>query len=317
MAYTPHQKRVARKIYRRGRKMKVSHKEMIAALETGLVEANLGNPRGGEGTSSGWRQETTSSYPNVNRRDVDAAAKRFFSETRTHRRRGQTAGQLAQAVQRSAYPSRYDQRKGQAKDLQQWLKKEYKRGGGGGEPGTRTTTKRTPGINRSPERQALKLQYLQNRNNPSALLSLAQGLGEAQDVPGKVIRKTTRVKRGGGRRGDEARPGGGYMGTERLARGAAKGLPVSSLKRDRKNTSSGGISDHWVGKKNAYAVDIAAAGSYGDKVLEKVARRLGVRPVAGSYARQTIKRGGKKYSVQLLWKVEGHHDHVHVGITRI
>ncbi len=171
---------------------------MIAALETGLVESTLRNLPGGDGSSVGWRQETASSYPNVNRRDVAGGARRFFEEAKGGNRRG-TAGKLAQSVQRSAFPGRYDQVKGQAKDLQQWLKKEYKRGkGGGGKPGgkgaytTRKPDKVTPGIDRSEDRQQLKLSYLENRHDPDALLGLASGLKEAQDtpevrIPGKVV----------------------------------------------------------------------------------------------------------------------------------
>lgn len=57
-------------------------------------------------------------------------------------------------------------------------------------PEFETTT--TPGVDNSQARQALKLGYLQQRNNPDALLNLAAGLRDAQDVPGTSTTKAIR-----------------------------------------------------------------------------------------------------------------------------
>lgn len=112
--------------------------------------------------------------------------------------------------------------------------------------------------------------------------------------------------------------GGGYAGTQKVVQSATQGLPVSSTKRDRKLTSSGNISDHWKGNKNAYAHDLPAAGAAGDRIFRIVAKRLGLKNARpGTYQRYPVKINGNRYVVQLLWKVEGHYDHVHVGVKRI
>jgi hypothetical protein len=49
-------------------------------------------------------------------------------------------------------------------------------------PARRDTTSITPGVDNSQLRQQLKLSYLDNRHNPDALLQLAAGLHQAQDV---------------------------------------------------------------------------------------------------------------------------------------
>lgn len=133
MALTHEQRRVAYHIYDVGRRKHASRRQILAALETGLVESHLTNPHHGDGTSIGWRQETASSYPGVNRLSVRGAAGRFFTEIQGAH--GGTPGQMAQAVQRSAFPGRYDAVQGQAKDILHWLEKNYgslKAGGGGG-----------------------------------------------------------------------------------------------------------------------------------------------------------------------------------------
>lgn len=118
MALTGSQKKIARQIITAGKRSGASKKELIAGLETGLVESNLSNPAGGDGTSQGWRQETSSSYPGVNRRNVMQSAQRFFRETKqAGAGKGEKAGTLAQSVQRSAYPDRYQQRSAEAKAI--------------------------------------------------------------------------------------------------------------------------------------------------------------------------------------------------------
>jgi murein DD-endopeptidase MepM/ murein hydrolase activator NlpD len=114
---SPEQQRVLSTILRVARRVHASPKERLAAVETGLVETHLRNLRYGDGSSLGWRQETSSSYPNVNRLNVAGAARRFFSETRSVRGKYGTAGALAQAVQRSAYPDRYQAARGQALEI--------------------------------------------------------------------------------------------------------------------------------------------------------------------------------------------------------
>jgi cell wall-associated NlpC family hydrolase len=103
-------------------------KELLAAAETGLVEAPyFANPAGGGADSEGWRQERRQYYPNP--RNVKASADRFFqesvSDTGGARGKGQTAGELAQTIQASAYPERYDAVKPEANAIV----KAFERGG--------------------------------------------------------------------------------------------------------------------------------------------------------------------------------------------
>jgi len=125
---TAQQSKVARTVLRRGVKAGATKKELLAAAETGLVEAPyFANPAGGDADSEGWRQERSMYYPNP--RNVKASADRFFqesiSDTGGARGKGQTAGELAQTIQASAYPERYDAVKPEANAIV----KAFKRGG--------------------------------------------------------------------------------------------------------------------------------------------------------------------------------------------
>jgi hypothetical protein len=123
---TPEQAAVAQTVIQTGQQMGATRKELLAAIETGLVESNLQNLNYGDADSLGWRQERASIYgtgptgPN----NVRAAARRFFQESGPdgNRGAGMTAGNLAQAIQGSAFPERYDQRRADAlrilRDLQ-------------------------------------------------------------------------------------------------------------------------------------------------------------------------------------------------------
>lgn len=112
----PEQTEVASKVLSQGLKEDATKKELQAAAETGLVESDFRNLPGGHADSEGWRQERRSLYPNP--RNVKASAKRYFQETEAAGKgRGMTSGQLAQAVQRSAFPERYDERKGEARKI--------------------------------------------------------------------------------------------------------------------------------------------------------------------------------------------------------
>jgi hypothetical protein len=120
---TPQASQVARKVLARGEKADATRKEKLAAAETGLVESDFENLPGGDADSEGWRQERRMYYPNP--RNVKASAGRFFAETASAGRgRGETAGALAQSVQRSAFPERYDERKPEANAIL----KAYERG---------------------------------------------------------------------------------------------------------------------------------------------------------------------------------------------
>lgn len=127
---TPQQSKVARTVLRRGVKADATRRELLAAAETGLVEApNFENPAGGDADSEGWRQERTSIYGTgpTGPRNVKRSADRFFEEIRTDpgAATAPTAGAAAQAAQGSAYPERYDERKPEANAIV----KAFERGG--------------------------------------------------------------------------------------------------------------------------------------------------------------------------------------------
>jgi len=117
MQLTSEQKRVLGRILAVGRQVGASPKELKAAVETGIVEANLTNPPGGDRDSQGWRQERASLYPDP--QNLEASIRRFYKETRAVRGKYGSAGDLAAAVQRPAaqYRGRYQQNSGLANSL--------------------------------------------------------------------------------------------------------------------------------------------------------------------------------------------------------
>ncbi len=121
------------------------------------------------------------------------------------------------------------------------------------------------------------------------------------------------------------RAGGGWGGSQGVADRAVSiargmGIPVTSTKRDLATTRRVGSStgsDHYTGNRNAYAVDFGVSGSRGTELARRIADAYGIpRSSIGTYNRHTIDVGGQRYSVQLLWQVSGHYDHVHVGVRR-
>ena len=76
-------------------------------------------------------------------------------------------------------------------------------------------------------------------------------------------------------------------------------------------TATGGRSDHQGPPETAWAADMPATGEKGDRLAEALAKRFGFKNKgAGSFTR-VVADG---YSYQLLWKVQGHFDHVHFGV---
>lgn len=347
MALTAEQKHVLTTVLAVAHKVGATAKEKKAAVETAIVEANLGNPTrpgSGDGTSIGWRQETSSSYPGVDRGNVRQSAKRFFAETKQARDKYGKAGDLAQAVQRSAYPDRYRQHSGEA----QQLIRKYDKGGGSASRGTKGTPSRvvsktvtTPGVDRSEDRKALLGAYLTTRNQPNALLSLGSGLANAQDTP--ATSKTTSKRVAGPAK--PASSSGDVKGHIELAPGADR-AGVSTQKTTKtfvqliagrthntvtigtgtnhsQMTVNGNVSDHWSG----HAADIPVpVDSHQGNVIASAA--LQIAGVGKAQARAMVRKGGlwtltpksgplKGKRVQVIWRTtEGgnHHNHVHVGV---
>ncbi|HEX8702381.1 MAG TPA: LysM domain-containing protein [Myxococcaceae bacterium] len=115
---------------------------------------------------------------------------------------------------------------------------------------------------------------------------------------------------------------GGSEGVADVAKAIARdlGIPITSQKRDAAQTrrlDSNFGSDHFTGNENAFAVDFGVAGQRGDELARAIARKYGIpESNIGTYNRHIINVDGQRYSLQLLWKVEGHYNHVHFGIRR-
>lgn len=133
--------------------------------------------------------------------------------------------------------------------------------------------------------------------------------------PGKVAAPS--VRKGGKA---AITPGGGWAGSKGVASSLVKGLglSVTSEKRDTKNTSSGGVSDHWTGSKTAYAYDLGGSVRSMDKAAMQLARRLGISYRRGQPLVETIYRKG--YRIQILYRTNiggNHFNHIHVGVRKI
>ncbi len=112
---------VTRKVYEVGQRLNVSDKVMLAGFETGWVESHMNNLNCGDRDSLGvFQQRPSQGWGSPEQiLDVDYAANKFFEVAlqMEPRMEGSSAGQLAQAVQRSAYPERYDQVEGHARAM--------------------------------------------------------------------------------------------------------------------------------------------------------------------------------------------------------
>lgn len=141
-----------------------------------------------------------------------------------------------------------------------------------------------------------------------------------------------------GRKGRKTKPGGagggrqvaagkdGWQGSKTVIENARRvadrfGIPISSEKRSTVNTASGGVSDHYDGNKAAYALDIDVPGidtAQGKKIAKRIARQYGMDYQPGQWNEKTIKVKGRTYRIQLGYGggLDGHDDHIHIGVAR-
>ena len=117
-------------------------------------------------------------------------------------------------------------------------------------------------------------------------------------------------------------PGGRNQGTENLAMAlaslAVQGNEPLYLSDSWGRTSGSARSDHHVGNTNAWAVDLAVRGiqrptPQTEEAARRVASALGRPDWAGGDLQVTI----QGYRFQVLWKVSGHFNHVHVGVKKV
>jgi hypothetical protein len=97
-------------------RMRASHKASLALIEAGIVESNLRNLPYGDRDSLGYLQQRPSKGWRCPM-NITCATWDFLRRAIPIERDYPTAGQLAQAVQRSAFPDRYDQHQAQAEQI--------------------------------------------------------------------------------------------------------------------------------------------------------------------------------------------------------
>jgi hypothetical protein len=166
------------KAFRKAIRVKhASPREAKALFEAGITESSLRNLNYGDRDSLGSLQQRPSSgYTHP--RQPYLAALDFLRQAHQANTQGGSAGQLAQRVQRSAFPGRYDQHSAEAARFLAGVQT----GSRGGVPGTTTTTS-TTGL--SPDaiqgRRALLAQFvLGNQRDPVALAQGIQALNQTQ-----------------------------------------------------------------------------------------------------------------------------------------
>jgi hypothetical protein len=355
MALTEQQRRVLRELKAAPSYRRAPTIVKKALIEAGLVESNLSTPsqaasdRDSEGAlqqrpSTGWGPTTESNTTDAEqflRRAIPLAGKYSSS------------GQIAQAVQRSAFPGRYNQRGGEAQSLLG--------GGGGGLSGGSTTTQipgqtittQIPTVDKAGFEQARKLAIVGGliaKRNPNSFL-LRSGLLSTQEptlsnfmgsrtvkdvIPGATVRTPA------GQAGSMSVPqvGGGRVaiakGADRpgvstqpivksfiaqVAGHAKRPITIGTGTNHNQMTTSGNVSDHWTG----HAADLPQPvdSHQGDMVA---AHALQVAGVPWSQAVRMAQKGGvfnvtpksgpyKGHRVQVLWKtmVGGNH-HNHVHV---
>lgn len=102
---------------------------------------------------------------------------------------------------------------------------------------------------------------------------------------------------------------------------ARNGVRVSVAQNDAANArhsqyvaGTNRVSEHKGPKEQRWAADLPCYGRTGDRLCKALAEEFGIQGSgAGSYATHTY----KGFGIQLLWKVSGHYNHVHVGAHRL
>ncbi|MGE3795271.1 MAG: hypothetical protein AB7I38_15260 [Dehalococcoidia bacterium] len=118
-------------------------------------------------------------------------------------------------------------------------------------------------------------------------------------------------------------PIGPWGGTERPVETLARlaGLPVVSVKRERRSTASGGVSDHWTGCAECYAMDLGTSAPAGDAAASRIASAIGGPGYADWGSRGGVLNVERcRIRFQLLWRthVGGNHwNHIHIGARRV
>jgi hypothetical protein len=150
--------------------------------------------------------------------------------------------------------------------------------------------------------------------------------GDVSPVPGGPASASS--PRGASSPAAPPAPGGEWGGTYKPATamrdiGLKYGLSVSSEKRNRQSTASGGVSDHWSGSKDSYAYDLAWGSDQpvakADQAASEIVRRLGGPKDWGKRGGNFVKTvNGIRWQVIYRSNVGGnHYNHIHVGAKRV
>jgi hypothetical protein len=173
-----------------------------ALLEAALVESNLSTPNQAQSDrdSEGVLQQRPSQGWGPTSESNTTDAEQFLRRAMAVANKYGNAGELAQAVQRSAYPGRYNQRGGEAQALigggasgrsSGNASAGTVRGGGTSTSRSVTTTTTTPGVDNRMARLSLVQSFLDDKNaNPVDFAMQARGL---QDVAPTSTTKTVRL----------------------------------------------------------------------------------------------------------------------------
>lgn len=305
-----------------------------ALLAAMAVESNFRNLNYGDRDSQGVLQQRPSTgwgAPGNASQDIS----QFLARARAANRGFQgTAGQLAQSIQRSAFPGRYDEQMGRINDILRSRGVAAAAAAVGSLPGVGTPAVEAtaPKLDRALMSRNIRDSFLQGRGRidlgglPSLLRrSYDQGTPgtPASFTPGQADTLPSTDARAAPLRAD---PNGKWGGSKSVASqlaqlGISQGLSATSEKRDRQSTKSGGVSDHWTGSLNSYAYDLSNGSSPTkemDAAARQILRRLGVQWDGHSPVVVSKNVGG--YRVQVLYRTQvggDHSNHVHVGVRKL
>jgi len=117
-------------------------------------------------------------------------------------------------------------------------------------------------------------------------------------------------------------PSGRNQGTEGLARFlAAVALRDNAplyISEEWGRTTGGAQSDHHISRTDSWAADLAVRGiQVPTPTTELAARRVGAALGVPDWGGGDLTTTINGYRFQILWKVDGHFNHVHVGVRKV
>jgi hypothetical protein len=323
----PQQRKIARRAYRRARKRKASPKVIKALFEALGVEANFSDPGHGDRDSEGGLQQRPSQGWGPASETLEQDIDQFIDRAMKIKDRYGSAGELAQAVQRSAFPARYDERGKQAEGIIKGL--------GGYRGGRRVASATTSGHDAvraelgletsiDPKaKTAVVLDFLEHRDGRRLAMDVKSleaaapaEVAAPADEPVREPKEKRAPTLSGSSPRDLAKPARSFA--------SKMGFNVSDVRSPEQNAAVGGAkdSDHLPGKDRwaeDYSDGTVVESEKKLKLAQKIARHYGVRFVKNSYeSGGEVRIGRRVYRLQILYgEGIGHADHVHVGWRRV